>query len=63
MEILLTGGDILENQEILCQIGSATYVIERLFSQERTPQEIVIEEIIATTKQAANFDHSAKSMV
>lgn len=53
----------MEKQEILCQIGCATYVIERLFSKEKTPQEVVIEEIITTAKQITSFDHSDKSMV
>lgn len=45
------------------QIGSATYVVERVFTGTKTIQEVVTEEIIFTGKQAANFDRQALDMV
>lgn len=48
----------MEKQETLHQIGVATYVIERVFTQNKPPREAVIEEIITTAKQAMKFDHS-----
>ena len=58
-----SGGESLEKQEILHQIGAATYVIERVFTQNKPPREAVIEEIITTAKQAMKFDHSDGKMV
>lgn len=63
MEILLYGGGTLEKQENLHQIGLATYVIDRVFTCDKTPQEVIVEEIITTAKQAINFDHSEGRMV
>ena len=45
------------------QIGSATYVVERVFTGTKTIQEVVTEEIIFTGKQAAKFDGQAPDMV
>ncbi len=36
------GGDFLEQKENLYQIGSATYVVERMFSGDKTAQDVVI---------------------
>lgn len=58
-----SGGESLEKQETLRQIGAATYVIERVFTQNKPPREAVIEEIITTAKQAMKFDHSDGKMV
>ena len=63
MEIMLYGGVTLEKQEKQHKIGSATYVIERVFTSSKTPQEVVAEEIITTAKKADFFDHSGKKMV
>ena len=41
----------MEQQENLYQMGAATYVIERVFSQRRTPRDVVVEEIITCAKQ------------
>lgn len=53
----------MKQQETSCQIGLATYVIDRVFTCDKTPQEIVVEEIITTAKQAIKFDHSAGQLV
>lgn len=53
----------MEQQENLCRIGLATYVIDRIFTSDRKPQEIVVEEIITTAKQAISFDHSGGQMI
>lgn len=53
----------MEKQEILHRIGAATYVIERVFTQNKPPKEAVIEEIITTAKQVMKFDHSDGKMV
>lgn len=53
----------MEKQENLHQIGLATYVIDRVFTCDKTPQEVIVEEIITTAKQAINFDHSEGQMV
>lgn len=45
------------------QIGSATYVVERVFTGTKTIQEVVTEEIIFTGKQTANFDRQDSRMV
>ena len=45
------------------KIGAATYVIERVFTSSKTPQEVVAEEIITTAKKVDFFDHSGKKMV
>ena len=50
-------------QQAVQQIGNATYVIERVFTQNKPPREAVIEEIITTAKQAMKFDHSDGEMV
>ena len=56
-------GDILEHQKTLYQVGSATYVIERVFSERRTPQDVVVEEIITSAKQKIEIGGAAKKMV
>ena len=53
----------MEKQEMLHKIGAATYVIERVFTSNKTPQEVVAEEIITTAKKVDFFDHSGKKMV
>lgn len=53
-------GDNLEHKENLYQMGSATYVIKRVFTQSKTPQDVVVEEIITTAKQGIKISHSAK---
>ncbi len=53
----------MEKQETLHQIGFATYVINRVFTCEKSPREVVIEEIITTAKQTMKFDHSSGKMV
>lgn len=53
----------MEQQENLCRIGLATYVIDRVFISDRKPQEVVVEEIITTARQAINFDHSDRQMI
>ena len=50
----------LEDKENLYQIGPVTYVIERVFTQSKTPQDVVVEEIITTAKQGIKISHSAK---
>ena len=56
-------GDILEQKETLYQVGPAIYVIERVFSEHRTPQDVVVEEIITSAKQEIEFGGAAKKMV
>ena len=53
----------MEKQEKQHKIGAATYVIERVFTSSKTPQEVVSEEIITTAKKVDFFDHSGKKMV
>lgn len=53
----------MEKQEKQHKIGAATYVIERVFTSSKTPQEVVVEEIITTAKKVDFFDHSGKKMV
>lgn len=50
-------------QQAVQQIGNATYVIERIFTKEKPPKEVVIEEIITTAKQTMKIDHSDWNMV
>lgn len=57
------GGDFLEQKENLYQIGSATYVVERMFSSDKTAQDVVIDEIITTAKQDINMSHSEKKVI
>ena len=52
----------MEKQEKQHKIGAATYVIERVFTSNKTPQEVVAEEIITTAKKVDFFDHSGKKM-
>ena len=56
-------GDFLKQKENLYQIGSATYVVERIFSDNKTVQDVVIEEIITTAKQDINISHSKKKVI
>ena len=53
----------LEKKENLQRIGAATYVIERVFAGDRTPQEAVAEEIITTAKKGDFFDHSGNKVI
>ena len=53
----------MEKQEKQHKIGAATYVIERVFTSSKTPQEVVAEEIITTAKKVDFFDHSGEKMV
>lgn len=53
----------MEKQERVHKIGAATYIIDRIFTSTKTPQELVAAEIITTAKQVINFDHSGKKMV
>lgn len=53
----------MEDKENLYQIGPVTYVIERVFTQRKTPQDVVVEEIITTAKQGIKISHSAKQMI
>lgn len=53
----------MEHQKTLYQVGSATYVIERVFSERRTPQDVVVEEIITSAKQKIEIGGAAKKMV
>ena len=53
----------MEKREKQHKIGAATYVIERVFTSNKTPQEVVAEEIITTAKKVDFFDHSGKKMV
>ena len=53
----------MEKQEKQLIIGAATYVIERVFTSSKSPQEVVAEEIITTAKKVDFFDHSGKKMV
>ena len=53
----------MEKQEKQHKIGAATYMIERVFTSSKTPQEVVVEEIITTAKKVDFFDHSGKKMV
>ena len=50
----------MEDKENLYQIGPATYVIERVFTQSKTPQDVVVEEIITSAKKDIKISHSAK---
>ena len=45
------------------QIGTATYVIERVFNGSKTTQELVTEEIITEAKRVDYVDCSGKKMV
>ena len=45
------------------QLGSATYVVERVFTGTKTIQEVVTEELIFTGKQTAGFDRQDSRMV
>ena len=45
------------------QIGTAIYVVERVFTGTKTIQEVVTEEIIFTGKQAVSFDQQDSRMV
>ena len=53
----------MEKQEKQPKIGAATYVIESVCTSNKTPQEVVAEEIITTAKKVDFFDHSGKKMV
>lgn len=53
----------MEQNENLYQIGTATYVVERMFSNDKTARDVVIEEIITTAKQNSNISHSEKKVI
>ncbi len=53
----------MEQKENLYQIGSATYVVERMFSGDKTAQDVVIDEIITTAKQDINMSPSEKKVI
>lgn len=53
----------MEKQEKQHKIGAATYVIERVFTSNKTPQEVVAEEIITTAKKGVFFDHSGNKVI
>ena len=53
----------MEDKENLYQIGPVTYVIERVFTQSKTPQDVVVEEIITTATQGIKISHSDKQMI
>ena len=53
----------MEKQEKQHKIGAATYVIERVFTSSKTPQEVVAEEIITTAKIVDFFDHSGNKVI
>ena len=53
----------MEKQEKQHKIGAATYVIERVFTSSKTPQEVVAEEIITTAKNVDFFDHSGNKVI
>ena len=53
----------MEKQEKKNKIGAATYVIERVFTSSKTPQEVVAEEIITTAKKVDFFDHSGNKVI
>ena len=53
----------MEKQERQHKIGAATYVIERVFTSSKTPQEVVAEEIITTAKKVDFFDHSGNKVI
>ena len=53
----------MEKQEKQHKIGDATYVIERVFTSSKTPQEVVAEEIITTAKKVDFFDHSGNKVI
>ena len=53
----------MEKQEKQHKIGAATYVIERVFTSSKTPQEVVAEEIITTSKKVDFFDHSGNKVI
>ena len=53
----------MEKQEKQHKIGAATYVIERIFTSSKTPQEVVAEEIITTAKKVDFFDHSGNKVI
>ena len=53
----------MEKQEKQHKIGVATYVIERVFTSSKTPQEVVAEEIITTAKKVDFFDHSGNKVI
>mgnify|MGYP007090293646 FL=1 len=53
----------MEKQEKQHKIGAATYVIERVFTSSKTPQEVVAEEIITTAKKGDFFDHSGNKVI
>ena len=53
----------MEKQEKQHKIGAANYVIERVFTSSKTPQEVVAEEIITTAKKVDFFDHSGNKVI
>ena len=53
----------MEKQEKQHKIGAATYVIERVFTSSKTPQEVAAEEIITTAKKVDFFDHSGNKVI
>ena len=53
----------MEKQEKQHKIGAATYVVERVFTSSKTPQEVVAEEIITTAKKVDFFDHSGNKVI
>lgn len=53
----------MKKQETLRRIGVATYVVERVFTSTKTPQEVAAEEIITTAKKAEFFDRTNEKMV
>lgn len=53
----------MEKQEKQHKIGAATYVIERVFTSSKTPQEVVAEEIITTAKKVDFFDTQERKWI
>lgn len=53
----------MKQKENRYRIRSVTYVVERMFSQNKTAQDVVIEEIITAAKQDINISHSEKKVI
>ena len=53
----------MKNDDSCYKIGSATYVVERIYTGNKTVRQVLVEEIISAAKQDSYFDHFTKKML
>lgn len=53
----------MQKTENVYHMDSATYEIERVFTSDRAPRDVVIEEIITTANHDRKITHSMKKVI